>query len=335
MKVGVVGLGYWGPNLVRNFLSNKEVKKVYGCDQNLSRLQFINSRFPEVQLTDKWEEFLNGYDLDIIAIATPVATHYPLAKAALENGKHIWVEKPFTFKSEEAEELINIAERKNLKIFVDHTFIYTGAVRKIKEIIERGDLGNILYYDSVRVNLGLFQNDVNVIWDLAAHDLSILDFLLKKKVTEIAAHGIANYYNHENIAHINIYFEDNCFAHFHVNWTSPVKIRRVLIGGTKKMLVFDDLEYSEKIKIYDSGVSIDSKEGVYNALIQYRIGDMYSPRIDQTEALSLGVAEFISAINENRQPLTNGYDGLRIVKLLEAADYSIKNKGKLIQINQE
>lgn len=333
MKVGIVGLGYWGPNLIRNFLGNKEVKKVYGCDKNLSRLQFINSKFPEVELTDKWDDFLNGYDLDIIAISTPVATHYNLAKAALENGKHIWVEKPFTFKSEEAEELINIAEKKNLKIFVDHTFIYTGAVRKIKEIIDRGDLGNIMYYDSVRVNLGLFQNDVNVIWDLAAHDLSILDFLIKKKIVEVAAHGIANYYNHENIAHINIYFDDNCFAHFHVNWTSPVKIRKVLIGGTKKMLVFDDLEYSEKIKIYDSGVSIDTKEGVYNALIQYRIGDMFSPKVDQTEALTLGVNEFIKAINENRQPLTNGYDGLRVVKLLEAADYSIKNKGKLVKIN--
>jgi predicted dehydrogenase len=332
MKVGVVGLGYWGPNLVRNFLSNKEVKKVYGCDQSLSRLQFINSRFPEVQLTDKWEEFLNGYDLDIIAIATPVATHYPLAKAALENGKHIWVEKPFTFKSEEAEELINIAERRNLKIFVDHTFIYTGAVRKIKEILDRGDLGDVMYYDSVRVNLGLFQNDVNVIWDLAAHDISILDYLIKKNVIEIAAHGIANYYNHENIAHINIYFEGNCFAHFHVNWTSPIKIRRVLIGGTKKMLVFDDLEYSEKIKIYDSGITINRKEGVYDALVQYRIGDMYSPRVDQTEALSLGVIEFINAIKENRQPLTNGYDGLKVVKILEAADFSIKNKGKLVVI---
>ncbi|MCX7610121.1 MAG: Gfo/Idh/MocA family oxidoreductase, partial [Ignavibacterium sp.] len=184
MKVGVIGLGYWGPNLIRNFLGNKEIKKVYGCDQNLSRLRFVETRFPGVVLTDKWEEFLNGFDLDIIAIATPVATHYPLAKQALENGKHIWVEKPFTSTSKEAEELINIAERKNLKIFVDHTFIYTGAVRKIKEIIDRGDLGDILYYDSVRVNLGLFQNDVNVIWDLAAHDISILNYVIKKEIKE-------------------------------------------------------------------------------------------------------------------------------------------------------
>jgi len=332
MKVGVVGLGYWGPNLVRNFLGNRDVKKVYGCDQNVNRLKHISSRFPDVQLTDKWNDFLNGYDLDVIAIATPVATHYSLAKAALENGKHIWVEKPFTFRSKEAEDLINIAERKNLKIFVDHTFIYTGAIRKIKEILHSGDLGEVLYYDSVRVNLGLFQNDVNVIWDLAAHDISILDYLMKEDAVEVAAHGIANYYDHENIAHISIYFEGNCFAHFHVNWTSPIKIRRVLVGGTKKMLVFDDLEYSEKIKIYDSGVIINSKEGIYDALVQYRIGDMYSPRVDQTEALSLGVIEFINAIKKDEQPLTSGYDGLRVVRILEAADLSIKNRGKLIKL---
>jgi len=333
MKVGVVGLGYWGPNLVRNFLGNRDVKKVYGCDQNVNRLKHISSRFPDVQLTDKWNDFLNGYDLDVIAIATPVATHYSLAKAALENGKHIWVEKPFTFRSKEAEDLINIAERKNLKIFVDHTFIYTGAIRKIKEILDSGDLGEVLYYDSVRVNLGLFQNDVNVIWDLAAHDISILDYLMKEDAVEVAAHGIANYYDHENIAHISIYFKGNCFAHFHVNWTSPIKIRRVLVGGTKKMLVFDDLEYSEKIKIYDSGVIINSKEGIYDALVQYRIGDMYSPRVDQTEALSLGVIEFINAIKKDEQPLTSGYDGLRVVKILEAADLSIKNRGKLIKLS--
>lgn len=334
MKVGIIGLGYWGPNLLRNFLAHKEVSGVFGCDININRLRTIETKFPGLKLTDKWEDFLNGFDLDIIAISTPVATHYEIAKKALENGKHIWVEKPFTSSSKEAEELINIAEQKNLKIFVDHTFIYTGAVRKIKEIIDRGDLGEILYYDSVRVNLGLFQNDVNVIWDLGAHDISILNYLIKKKIKEVSAHGIANYYNHENIAHINLYYENNCFAHFHVNWTSPVKIRNILIGGTKKMLVFNDLEYSEKIKVYDSGVEFTSKEGIYHALVQYRIGDMYSPKVDNTEALSLGVNEFINAIKENRQPLTNGYDGYKVVRILEAADYSIKNKGKIVEIKE-
>ncbi len=332
MKVGIIGLGYWGPNLVRNFLSHKEVNEVYGCDKSEVRLRFIESRYPEVKLTNKWEEIVSNHGLDLVAISTPVATHFQLAKQALENGKHVWVEKPFTLNSKEAETLIDLAEKKNLKIFVDHTFIYTGAVRKIKEIVDKKILGNIMYFDSVRINLGLFQHDVNVIWDLACHDFSIMDYLLGKKIIGITSNGIANYYEHENIAHIAVYFEDNCFAHVHVNWTSPVKIRRVLIGGQKKMLVWDDMLPTEKIKVYDSGVDVQSAEDVHKMLVQYRTGDMYSPKVNETEALSLGVSEFISAINENRRPLTNGEDGLRVVKILEAAEESIKNKGKFIEL---
>jgi len=332
MKVGIIGLGYWGPNLVRNFLSHKEVNEVYGCDKSEVRLRFIESRYPEVKLTNKWEEIVSNHGLDLVAISTPVATHFQLAKQALENGKHVWVEKPFTLNSKEAETLIDLAEKKNLKIFVDHTFIYTGAVRKIKEIVDKKILGNIMYFDSVRINLGLFQHDVNVIWDLACHDFSIMDYLLGKKIIGITSNGIANYYEHENIAHIAVYFEDNCFAHVHVNWTSPVKIRRVLIGGQKKMLVWDDMLPTEKIKVYDSGVDVQSTEDVHRMLVQYRTGDMYSPKVNETEALSLAVSEFIAAINENRRPLTNGEDGLRVVKILEAAEDSIKNKGKFIEL---
>jgi len=334
MKVGIVGLGYWGPNLLRNFLANQSVDEVIGCDIKESRLKSISLRFPEVKLTNSYEDLLDKYKVDIICIALPVGLHYEFSKKALMKGKHIWVEKPFTASSKEAEDLITLAEKNNLKIFVDHTYIYTAAVRKIKEIIDNNELGDILYYDSVRVNLGLFQNDVNVIWDLAAHDLSIMDYLISdKKIVAVCANGIANYYKHENLAHISIYFNNNCFAHFHVNWTSPVKIRKVLIGGSKKMLVFDDLESSEKIKIYDSSINLTTKEDIYEALIQYRIGDMYSPRVDQYEALSLGVNEFINSIKEDRKPLTSGVEGLNVVKILEAADKSIKNKGKLIQIN--
>ncbi len=216
---------------------------------------------------------------------------------------------------------------------MDHTFIYTGAVQKIKELVSKDALGNILYFDSVRVNLGLFQNDVNVIWDLAPHDISIMDYILGKKVKAVSANGIANYYNHENVAHISVYFEENCFAHFHVNWTSPVKIRKMIIGGTKKMLVFDDMENFEKIKVYDSGIEINDKEGIYNALVQYRIGDMYSPKVNQTEALALGTKEFIESIRQVRTPLTSGKDGLSVVKILEATQKSIKNKGELVEIN--
>ncbi|HZW39604.1 MAG TPA: Gfo/Idh/MocA family oxidoreductase [Ignavibacteriaceae bacterium] len=335
MRIGIVGLGYWGPNLVRNFLAN-DVEKIIACDSKLERLQFIRSKFPEVELTDNYDYLLDS-NVDAIAIATPVNTHYPIAKKALLAGKHIWVEKPFTSSSEDAEELIKLAKEKNLRIFVDHTFIYTGAVRKIKELVTQGELGEIIYFDSVRINLGLFQHDINVIWDLVPHDLSIMNYLLPdKKVSAVTANGIANFYEQENIAHLSVQFEDKkCFGHFHVNWTSPVKIRRMIVAGTKKMLVFDDMENSEKIKVYDTGIEMLTTESLHKALVQYRIGDMYAPKIQQTEALTLGAKEFVNAIRENREPLTNGVDGLNVVKILEAADISLKNRGSYVELNKE
>jgi predicted dehydrogenase len=336
MRIGILGLGYWGPNLVRNFLAAKDIDKVIGCDQKPERLQFIKSRFPSVELTDNYDDLLNS-DIDAVAIATPVDTHYPAAKKALEAGKHLWVEKPFTSTSAQAEELMALADSKNLKIFVDHTFIYTGAVRKIKELVELHELGEIIYFDSVRINLGLFQHDVNVMWDLVPHDLSIMNYILEdKKPVAVSANGIANYYNHENIAHLSVHFENKCcFGHFHVNWTSPVKIRRIIVGGTKKMLVFDDMENSEKIKVYDTGIEFLTTESLHRALVQYRIGDMYSPKVPQTEALALGAKEFIDSIKEDRQPLTNGKDGLDVVKILEAADKSLKNNGLLVELSRD
>jgi predicted dehydrogenase len=335
MKVGILGLGYWGPNLVRNFLGNQQIEKVVGCDKDLERLRFTKVRFPSIDLIDDYDDLLSK-DIDAVAIATPVKTHYQFAKKALEAGKHIWVEKPFTASSEEAEDLIELAESRGLKIFVDHTFIYTGAVRKIKELIDLNELGDIIYFDSVRINLGLFQHDVNVIWDLVPHDLSIMNFILPgKKVSAVVANGIANYYDQENIAHISVHFENkDCFAHFHVNWTSPVKIRRMIIAGTKKMVVFDDMENSEKIKVYDSGVEMFNTESIHKALVQYRIGDMYSPKVVQTEALALAVKEFIESIKNNREPLTNGREGLQVVRILEAAGKSIRNKGERIELKK-
>jgi predicted dehydrogenase len=335
MNVGIVGLGYWGPNLVRNFLAQKNVEKVIACDQRTERLDFIKTKLPSVLVTSSYEEMLKS-DIDAVAIATPVQSHFILAKQALEAGKHIWVEKPFTSTSQQAEELLEIAYRKNLRIFIDHTFIYTGAVRKMKEIVAQGELGKILHFDSVRINLGLFQKDINVIWDLAPHDLSIMNYVLSHlKPTAVSANGIANYNGKENIAHISLYFEENCFAHFHVNWTSPVKIRRMIVGGDKKMLVFDDMENFEKIKVYDAGVDIQSTASIYQALVQYRVGDMYSPKVMQTEALELAAKEFLDSIKENRDPLTNGKDGLEVVKILEVADLSLQNKGQLFDINSK
>ena len=330
MKVGIIGLGYWGPNLVRNFMAQPDVEKVVACDQRIERLQFIKSKFPSAHLTEDANEVING-EVDIVVIATPVYTHYELARKSLEAGKHIWVEKPFTATTAEGEALIALAEKKNLKIFVDHTFIYTGAVRKMKELVEKGELGKILYFDSERINLGLFQRDVNVVWDLAPHDLSIMNYVLgDHKIEAVSSNGIANYNGKENIAHLSIYFEDNCFAHFHVNWTSPVKIRRMIVGGDKKMLVFDDMENFEKIKVYDSGVDFKTQESIHEALVQYRIGDMFSPKINQTEALAMGAREFLEAIKEDRNPLTDGVDGLKVVRILEASSESIKNRGKMV-----
>ena len=333
MKIGVIGLGYWGPNLVRNFLAHKDVKKVVACDIRDERRLFIKDKFPAAILESDCATVIEG-DCDIVVIATPVDTHYTLGKKALEAGKHIWVEKPFTSTSAEAEALIELAEKKNLKIFVDHTFIYNGAVRKIKELVDKGELGNVIYFDSERINLGLFQRDVNVVWDLAPHDLSIMNYLLSShQIKALSANGIANFNGKENLAHLSVYFEDNCFAHFHVNWVSPVKIRRIIVGGDKKMLVYDDMENFEKIKVYDSGVEFSTAESIHQALVQYRIGDMFSPKINQTEALALGANEFITAINENRTPLTSGVDGLAVVRILEASDKSLQRMGEIVELN--
>lgn len=331
MNIGVIGLGYWGPNLVRNFIANPEINSLIACDLKKERLNFIASKYPAAQLTTEYSDLLNS-KCDAIAIATPVSTHFKLSKLALEAGKHIWVEKPFTSSSKQAKDLIELAAKKNLKIFVDHTYIYSGNVRKIKELVDNDELGEIIYFDSVRINLGLFQHDVNVIWDLAPHDLSIMKYLLNKKIVAVSANGIANYSDQENIAYLSIYFENNCFAHFHLNWTSPVKIRRMIVGGKKKMLVFNDMEHSEKIKVYDSGIKLNGPEKIHEALVQYRIGDMHSPIVKQTEALALGTKEFVSSILENRQPITTGIDGLEIVQILEACDKSIKTHGKLVEI---
>jgi predicted dehydrogenase len=334
MRIGIVGLGYWGPNLLRNFSSLENVEYIIGCDTNQDRIKVMKKKFPNVEFTSDINQLFNG-KTDAVCIATPVDTHFPIAKRALEAGKHVWLEKPLTSNTIDAQALIRLAEKNNLVLFVDHTFIYTGAVQKIKEIVSAGELGEIIYFDSVRINLGLFQRDVNVTWDLAPHDLSIMNYILSdQEVVAVSADGTANYYQQENIAHLSVHFKNrNCFAHFHVNWTSPVKIRKMIIAGKKKMLIFDDMENSEKIKIYDCGIEMHSTESINIAKVQYRIGDMYSPKIVQTEALSLAAGEFISSINEGRKPLTGGTEGLKVVKILEAADISIKNNGKLVPIS--
>jgi predicted dehydrogenase len=277
-------------------------------------------------------EVVTSASIDAVAVITPVWTHYELAKAALENGKHVFVEKPFTSTAQQAEELIELAARKNLKIMVDHTFLFTGAVKKIKQLLDDGTLGQLYYYDSTRVNLGLFQHDVNVIWDLAPHDLSIMDHLIKQDPEAVVATGQSHLNGHEDIAFITAYYPDNVIAHVNVNWLSPVKVRTTLIGGEKKMLVWNDLEVDEKIKVYDKGVNVTSQQGLYRLLVSYRSGDMWSPQIEQSEALRTELGYFVRCIKQDETPLNDGSAGLRIVKMLEAATESLTKRGALVYL---
>jgi len=333
VRFGVIGYGYWGPNVVRNLDRLDEAEVVAVCDRSATARKKVAKAYPDVQTTDDPAELMSSPEIDAIAVVTPVWTHYELAKAALQNGKHIFVEKPFTSNAAQAQELIDLAARKNLKIMVDHTFLFTGAVQKIKQLLQDGALGKLYYYDSTRVNLGLFQHDVNVVWDLAPHDLSIIDHLFEQDPEAVVATGQTHLNGHEDVAFITLYFPDNVIAHINVNWLSPVKVRTTLIGGEKKMLVWNDLEADEKIKIYDKGVQVTSREGLYNLLVNYRSGDMWAPQIEQVEALTRELAYFVDCIMTDKTPFNDGNAGLRVVKMLEAASTSLKLRGQLVYLS--
>ncbi len=332
VRVGVIGYGYWGPNVVRNFHGLADCSLVAVCDKNPAALRRAHRVYPRLHLTTDFQEILTSPDIDAVAVVTPVWTHYELAKAALENGKHVFVEKPFTSSSRQAEELIELAARKNLKIMVDHTFLFGGAVKKIREVVDGGVLGPLYYFDSTRVNLGLFQHDVSVVWDLAPHDLSIMDHIITERPEAVVATGGQHLNGHADMAFITVYFPRNIVAHINVNWLSPVKVRTTLIGGRDKMLVWNDLEADEKIKIYDKGVQITNGEGVYDLLVSYRSGDVWAPKVDPTEALKVELDYFIDCVSNDRLPLNDGAAGLRVVRLLEAADQSLKDRGRLVSL---
>ncbi|MEE8577927.1 MAG: Gfo/Idh/MocA family oxidoreductase [candidate division Zixibacteria bacterium] len=336
MKIGIIGCGYWGPNLLRNFNALEDVAVESVADLNPDRLAFVKRFYPAVsKLTSDPNDVINDPNIDAVVLATPVSTHHPLGLKVLSQGKHLFVEKPLTASSDEAKELIDLAASKNLQIMVDHTFIYTGAVRSIKELIDTGQLGDLYYFDSVRVNLGLFQHDVNVIWDLAPHDVSIMDYLLAEKPKAIAATGVSHVESGvENIAYISTFYDNNLLGHIHVNWLAPVKVRKTLICGSRKMIIYDDTEPSEKIKIYDKGIDVShDKDQIYKMLIEYRTGDMLAPKIDLTEALGQVAREFYDAVDQNRAPLTDGEAGLRVVRILEAANQSIRNNGDAVRLS--
>lgn len=324
LKLGVIGYGYWGPNIVRNFSSHADCKVMAICDKSAAALGRAASRHSGVTLTTDENEILSAPDIDAVAIVTPVSWHYPLAKRALEHGKHVFVEKPFTATSAEAEELIEIAESKNLQIMVDHTFLFTGAVRKIKQLIDEGALGQLYYYDSTRVNLGLFQHDVNVLWDLAPHDLAIMDYLIGLEPELVVATGGAHFNNLEDVAYLTVYFPNKVIAHINVNWLSPVKVRTTLVGGQRRMLVWDDMDRGEKIRVYDKGADVRTEEGVHKLLVSYRSGDMWAPRVEELEALQLETRYFLDCVKDGVKPFNDGRAGLRVVKILEAAEQSLK-----------
>jgi predicted dehydrogenase len=333
IKIGVIGYGYWGPNLVRNFNEAPGVSVVAVSDLSPARLALMNTRHPTIKATQDHFELLSDPTIDAIVIATPVSTHFDLALQSLRAGKHVLVEKPLAPSSEQGERLIEEAQRRRLVLMVDHTFVYTGAVRKIKELVGEGRLGTLYYYDSVRVNLGLFQHDVNVLWDLAVHDLSIMDFVLPEKPTAVSATGIAHLPGHpKDVAYMTCFFESNFIAHFHVNWLAPVKVRRTLIGGDRQMIVYDDIEPSEKIKVYDIGVYSSGADGRYQLMVGYRTGDMWAPQLDTMEGLQVEARHFIECIEKNKQPITDGAVGLRLVRLLEAATVSMSQKGRVMEI---
>jgi len=332
MNFGVIGYGYWGPNIVRNLVGLEGSQVLAIAEISPAARLRAQKAHPGIRVTEGATEVITSPEIDAIAVISPVWTHYDLTKASLENGKHVFVEKPFTSTTAQAEELVNLAAQKNLRIMVDHTFLFTGAVKRIAQLIEEGTLGNLYYYDSTRVNLGLFQHDINVLWDLAPHDLSIMDYLLKTSPEAIVATGEGHLNGHEDVAYMTLYFPDRVIAHINVNWLSPVKVRTTLIGGEKRMLVWNDLEADEKLKIYDKGVDITSREGMYELLVNYRSGDMWAPQLEQVEALRQEMRYFVECVTSGIEPFNNGIAGLRVVRMLEAASVSLKKRGVLVRL---
>ena len=336
IRIGVIGYGYWGPNLVRNFFETPDAQIVRVSDLRADRLATLATRYPTVQITPNYRELIEDPSIDAVAIATPVSTHYELALQALQAGKHVLVEKPLASSTEQVQRLMDVARKRNLVLMVDHTFVYTGAVRKIRELVESGGLGEIYYYDSVRVNLGLFQHDVNVLWDLAVHDLAIMDYVLPFHPCAVSATGLSHVPGGtENIAYLTLFFEGSQIAHIHANWLAPVKLRRTLIGASRKMIVYDDLEQSEKIKVYDKGITLNNHqnpEKIYQMLVGYRTGDMLAPQIDGSEALRREIEHFLHCIREQREPLTGGDAGLRVVEILQAASESMAQHGRPVEL---
>jgi predicted dehydrogenase len=335
--VGVIGCGYWGPNLVRNFADLPSARVVAVSDLSVERLTDVHGRYPKVKVTTDCQDLLSDPDVDAIVVTTPVSSHFEIAMRALKAGKHVLVTKPITADPAQAAQLIEAAEQRGLVLMVDHTFVYTGAVQTIKQLVDSGSVGQLYYYDSVRVNLGLFQRDVNVLWDLAVHDLAIMDFVLGQQPCAVAATGAAHVPGHHvNLAYLTCYFDGNLITHHQVNWLAPLKVRRTQIGGARQMIVYDDLEPSEKIKVYDKGITVGGDQpGAMESRIGYRSGDMWAPKVSLTEGLRVEAQHFLECIEHRRQPVTDGHCGLRVTRILEAAVKSLSQRGQPVELAVE
>jgi predicted dehydrogenase len=336
LRVSVVGCGYWGQNLLRNFCELEEAEVLIACDVDPRSLARSHQRYPTLEVTQNYQDVLADPRVEAVVLATPVSTHYPFAHQALQAGKHVLVEKPLAQSARQVQDLIQLADRTGKTLMVDHTFLYTGAVRRMKTLVDSGEIGDLLYFDSVRISLGLVQSDVNVLWDLGPHDLSIMDHLCNREPISISATGVKHLETlYQNIAYVTVQFEGNLIAHFHLNWLAPVKVRRTLVGGSKKMIVYDDMENSEKVRVYDKGImqNHDPKRRA-KMLTGYRNGDMLAPNLESTEALRLMAREFVTSIAEKRAPLSDGHAGLRVVRLLEAAQESIEQNGRVVHLKE-
>ena len=336
IRIGVIGYGYWGPNLVRNFTEISKAAVTAVADLDAGKLETLRRRHPTVTVTTNFQDLLRDPQIDAIAVATPVSSHFELGMAVLRAGKHLWLEKPMAETSLQARKLLDEADRRKRVLLVDHTFVYTGAIRKVAQIIHAGELGRIYYYDSIRVNLGLFQRDVSVISDLAVHDFSLLDFLFREHPMAVSASGINHFPGTpENLAYITLFYDSGMIAHANVSWLAPVKVRQILIGGSRKMITYDDLEPSEKVKIYDKGVSFtDDPQKILEMRVGYRTGDMCAPKLEMTEALRIEGEHFIACIEHNKVPQTDGRLGLRVVELIEAATSSMRGRGETVYVQR-
>jgi predicted dehydrogenase len=338
IRTGVIGYGYWGPNLVRNFAETEGVSLAAVCDARPERLSLVQKRYPGTQVHTDWRELVADPAIDLVAISTPVSTHFEMGIAALQAGKHVMVEKPMAMSVDQCARMIDEAAKRNLTLMVDHTFVYTPAVRKMHDLVVEGALGDIYYYDSVRINLGLFQHDVNVVWDLAVHDLAIMDFVLPERPVAVSATGISHIPGgKENVGYLTMFFESTLIAHIHVNWLAPVKVRSTLLGGSRKMVVYDDLEPSEKIKIYDRGITVNpgtNPDSVYKLMVGYRSGDMWAPHLDSTEALGMEIRHLRDCIEHGKRPMTDGEAGMAVVSILESGTRSMQEQGQLVKLSK-